>query len=222
LDFNDCVTLFEVMENLQKCRERLRALGSSALAVLFMSCVTTAAPSTASISYTPENMVQPVKDAGAVTITVNDLRANRGKVGNTTGMIPKAGNGVITTAESVTVIVKTAAESELRNRGFTLSGGTASVKIDVSEFDVQHVILLNLLLLQSYNSEAKALMHVEVTGVGGKQFYSRLVFGQDDSDQNSDEQTLDLALQTALRDLFADPNFIGAILAAEQGQPNKR
>jgi uncharacterized lipoprotein YajG len=190
-----------------------------------MSCVSAAAPSTVSISYTPEKMVQPVKDAGAVTITVNDLRANRDKVGNTTGMIPKAGNGVITTAESVTVIVKTAAESELRNRGFTLSGGRASVRIDVSQFDVQHVVIWSknqLFARWGYNSEAKVLMHVEVTGAGGKHLYSRLIFGLNDSDKDSDQQTLDLALQNALRDLFADANFIGAILAAEQSQPNTR
>jgi hypothetical protein len=65
-------------------------------------------------------------------------------------------------------------------------------------------------------------MHVEVTGARGKHIYSRLVFGQNDSGQNSDQQTLDLALKEALRDLFADPNFISAILAAEHGQPNAR
>ncbi len=190
-----------------------------------MSCVTTAAPSTVAISYTPDNAVQPVKDAGAITLAVNDLRANQGKVGNTTGMITKAGNGVITSAESVTVIVKTAMESELRNRGFTLSGGTASVKIDVSQFDVQHLIILHqnqVFPRQSYNSEAKVLMHVGVTGAGGKHLYSRLIFGLNDSDKDSDQQTLDRAMQSALRDLFADPNFIAAILTAEQGPPNPR
>jgi len=221
-----CVTLFELMKKSPKRRQGLRALGSSALALLFMSClqvITPAAPSTVLISYTPENLVQPVKGAGAVRITVNDLRADQDKVGNTTGMVLKAGNGVITTAESVKAIVKTAMESELRNRGFTLSGGTASVKIDVSQFDVQHVVVMNqLFLLKSYNSQAKVMIHVEVTGAGDKHLYSRLVFGQNDSDRNSDEQTLDLALQTALQDLFADPNFIAAILAAEHGQPNKR
>jgi hypothetical protein len=177
-----------------------------------MSCVTAAAPSTVSISYTPENMVQPVKGAGAVTVTVNDLRADRDKVGNTTGLILKAGNGVINTAESVELTVKTATESEFINRGFTLSGGTASVKIDVSQFDVQHVLIWHhneLFARQSYNSEAKVLMHMEVTGVGGKHLYSRLVFGLNDSDKDSDQRTLDLALQKALRDLFDDPNFIG-------------
>ena len=168
-------------------------------------------------------MVQPVKNAGAVTITVNDLRADREKVGNTTGMILKAGNGVITSAGSVTVIVKTAMETELRNRGFTLSSATASVRIDVSQFDVQHVVIRDqLLLLQSYHSQAEVLMHVEVIGAGGKRLYSRLVFGQNDSDRNSDQETLDLAVQKAFRDLFADPNFISAILAAERGQPNTR
>jgi len=183
-----------------------------------------AAPSAVSISYTPENTVQPVRGAGAVTITVNDLRADREKVGNTTGMIAKSGNGAITTTESVEVIVRTAMESELRNRGFTLSSGAASVRIDVSQFDVQHTIRQpsELLLIQSDNSRAEVLVHVRVTGAGGKHLYSRLVFGQDDSDQDSDQQTLDLALQEALRDLFADPSFIGAIVAAEHVQPNTR
>jgi len=190
-----------------------------------MSCVTTAAPSTVAISYTPDNAVQLVKDAGAVTLAVNDLRANQGKVGNTTGMISKAGNGVITSTESVTVIVKTAMESELRNRGFTFSGGIASVKIDVTQFDVAHLVIWHknqLFHRLSYNAEAKVLMHVGVTGAGGKHVYSRLIFGLNDSDKDSDQQTLDLALQTALRDLFGDPNFIAAILAAEQGPPNQR
>jgi hypothetical protein len=142
---------FELMEKPQKCSQRLRSLGFFTAALLFMSCVHAAVPSTVSISYTPEKIVQPVKGAGAVTVTVNDLRADREKVGNTTGMILKAGNGVITSAESVTVIVKTAMESELRNRGFTLSGGGASVRIDVTQFDVQHVIIRHqneLLLLR--------------------------------------------------------------------------
>jgi uncharacterized lipoprotein YajG len=181
-----------------KCRKAMRALWFSAFALVLSSCVRAAAPSTVSLTYTPEKVVEPVKGAGAVTITVNDLRADRDKVGNTTGMISKAGNGVITTTDSVQLTVKTATESELRNRGFTLSGSTASVKIDVSQFDVQHVIIRHenrLLLPLSYNSQAKVLMHVGVTGAGGKHLYSRLVFGQNDSDQNSDQQTLDLALQ---------------------------
>ena len=94
----------------------------------------------------------------------------------------------------------------------------------MSQFDVQHIIRQpsELLLIHSDNSRAEVLMHVRVTGAGGKHLYSRLVFGQDGSDQDSDQQTLDLALQEALRDLFADPSFIGAIVAAEHVQPNTR
>jgi hypothetical protein len=58
------------------------------------------------------------------------------------------------------------------------------------------------------------LMHVEVSGGDGKILYSRLVSGQGERNELTDEMTLDIALQSAVRDLFNDSAFCDAILAA--------
>ena len=210
-----------------KCQRRTRGLWILAFPFLLIACFDEksyiAAPSTVSLSYTPETEVEPLKAPGAVAVVVNDLRANRSKVGNTAGLALASGKGVITTSQNVAEVLKFAIVSELRDRGFTVGSGPASVSIDVTQFDVEHVVqaMSGVLEMSSgYNSAAEVLIHVEVTGVGKRRLYSRLVFGQHSSENGSDQQTLDLAFEMAVQNLFPDPKFTSAILSAESGQPS--
>jgi Uncharacterized lipoprotein len=171
------------------------------------------------VAYTPEKKVERVNGAGMVVVTVTDLRANPNKVGSVTGAAPKAGNLKISTTTDVADVIRIAVESELGDRGFAVGSGIANVAIDVSQFDVQRVIIGGVWFgAQGYESHAQVLLHVEVTGPGHKRTYDRMIFGQSDSENGSDEATLDLALQRALQSLFADPKFTSAILAAERSQ----
>jgi uncharacterized lipoprotein YajG len=210
-----------------KCQRRTRGLWILAFPFLLIACFDEksyiAVPSTVSLSYTPETKVEPVKAPGTVAVVVNDLRANQSKVGNTAGLVLASGKGVITTSGNVAEVLKFAIVSELRDRGFTVGSGPASVSIDVTQFDVEHVVqaMSGVLEMSSgYNSAAEVLIHVEVTGVGKRRLYSRLVFGQHSSENGSDQQTLDLAFEMAVQNLFADPKFTSAILSAESGQPS--
>ncbi|HVC45187.1 MAG TPA: hypothetical protein VND20_10240 [Candidatus Binataceae bacterium] len=175
-----------------------------------------ATPSSISPTYTPEAPVDSVKGAGAVSVAVEDLRAAPGKVGNDTGLAIKAGNGVISTTVPVKDLVRTAIESELRNRGFTIAGGGAGIAIAITEFDVQHSQSATLMAVQSY-SYAAVMIHATVTGAGHKRLYSQPISAQSASADGNDQATLDRALAMAMHNLFADPLFIKAILTAERG-----
>jgi uncharacterized lipoprotein YajG len=188
------------------------------LTIWLIGCVEVATPSSVSISYTPEKTVQPVKGAGTVSVTVNDLRADQNKVGNEMGAVTKAGDRPILANENVEVVVRSAIETELRDRGFTIGRGTATVAIDISEFNVQRVVEVSnvLLMVRSYHSHADVLMHVAVIGGKRGSLYAKLIFGQSSSRDSADQENLDNALHKALQDLFADQRFTNAILAAER------
>jgi hypothetical protein len=55
-------------------------------------------------------------------------------------------------------------------------------------------------------------MHVEVSGEDHKSLYSRLVSGQGELEEQTDEMALNIALQSAVRDLFNDSSFCDAIV----------
>jgi hypothetical protein len=172
-----------------------------------------AAPETVSLTFTPAEIAKPVKGAGTVAVMVNDLRADPQKVGNVTGGVLHAGKGVITTRCEVKEVVGEAVEAELKELGFADGATGATVAIDVTQFDLQHVVVSS----DDYQSQAKLLMHAEVRGAGEKIFYSQLVSGESYSSNGSDEQTLSLALDRAVANLVTDPKFIKAILTAEGG-----
>jgi uncharacterized lipoprotein YajG len=198
--------------------QRARAL---ILALLFIGCSSAAAPSTVSLLYTPEKMVEPIKGAGMVTVTVRDLRADPKKVGGVSGSVRMTGNGPITTSQDVREVVKNALETELRNRGFSIGANTAFVLIDVTRFDVQHVVAATL-IGRHYESHAGILMRVEVRGASQNILYSRLISGESNSKDGSDQQTLNVALEAAAKDLFDDGGFTNAILTADRGLKKAR
>src|ERR1700733_1445232 len=151
--------------------------------ICLIGCMTVSTPSAVSISYTPEKTAQTVKNAGTISVTVNDLRANPSKVGNDTGVINRAGNRTILANENVADVVRSAVEIELKDRGFKIGGGAAAVMIDISEFDVERAVTVAnpFSTAESYHSYAKVLLHVEVTKMGHKPLYSKLIFGQSNS-----------------------------------------
>jgi uncharacterized lipoprotein YajG len=197
--------------------ERKTLLWLLVMAPLIHSCLDIpkeAAPETVSLTYTPVEIAKPVKGAGTVAVIVNDLRADPQKVGNVTGTVLKAGKGVITTSGDVKEIVQKAVQTELVKLGFAAGTTSATVLIDVTQFDLQHVVVSS----DDYQSQAKILMHAEVRGADQKIFYSQLITGQSYSSNGSDEQTLSLALNRAVANLITDPEFVKAILTAEAGQ----
>jgi len=196
--------------------ERGALLWLLVIAPLLNSCLDIpreAVPETVSLTYTPVEIAKPVKGAGTIAVIVNDFRADPQKVGNVTGTVLKAGKGVITTGADVKKVVQKAVETELGKLGFAIDATKATVVIDVTQFDLQHVVVSS----DDYQSQAKILMHAEVRGADQKVFYSQLVTGESYSSNGSDEQTLSLALNRAVGNLITDPKFIKAILTAEGG-----
>ena len=205
-------------------RQTARAAIPCLIALMVAGCMTglnspshfMATPSSISPTYTPETPVDSVKGAGAVSVAVEDLRADPGKVGSVTGLAIKAGNGVISTTVDVKQLVQTAIERELQDRGFTIDDGGARIAIAITEFDVQHFVTATL-LSQGSTSHAAVMIHLTVTGASNKRRFSTLIFAQGESAEGNDQSALDQALAIAVHKLFADPHFIKAILAAERG-----
>lgn len=171
--------------------------------------------------YVPEASVAAMPGAARidVSVDVNDLRADQNKVGSITGAISMAGERHITSTVDAKSLVKSAVEKELTSRGFLVKGGPVSVIIDLTEFNVEHVVTASW--FQADESNAEVVMHVQVRGPNDANAYSRLISGRSGPSPSTpadDQEILDSALKTAIVNLFHDPSFTAAILTAGGGK----
>ena len=176
-------------------------------------------PTRVAPAYVPEASVAtiPGADRVEVSVEVNDLRADQYKVGSVTGAISLAGDRHITSTVDAKALVKSAVEKELASRGFQVNGGPVSVTIDLTEFNLEHVVTASW--FKADESRAEVVMHVQVRGPNDANAYSRLISGRSGSSPGSDQEILDSALKKAIVDLFHDPSFTAAIVTASGGRP---
>lgn len=169
------------------------------------------------ISYLPQQTVQPVKGADAVSVQVKveDVEPETFNyfMGNLHYQVKDAPE-----------TLQGAAESELKARGFRIADGGGVVSIQLSAFgatcDVDN-------FSTDVTSRGSLSMRVEVQSQTGKVQYSRVVGGEAIPAyaflwmKKCATPELQGALEDAFKRLFADPAFTAAILATRQQPPPK-
>lgn len=170
------------------------------------------------LSYTPQSSPPIVPGAGgiAVAVQVIDDRQDKSKISS-----KKNGYGMemapILANEDVTITVRKAIETELRNRGFRLSVDPAIVQViaDLTRFYNDHKTGFF-----SGDAVADLIMSVNVKSKDGSVLYSRQIVAQgvEPNTQlatgNNARIALDKALQDGMAKLFGDNDFIAALTRA--------
>lgn len=161
---------------------------------------------------TPRMTDMPV---AKVQVSVQDARTgNRAWIS-----VKKNGFGMeaagIKSEREITEHVRSAIEGELRLRGFFLEGGFATVSVEMTRLwnDFKTGLV-------SGDAVADVTFNVKVADAAGKVHYTKSVVAQGvnspialASGENA-KIAIDRALQTAIAQLLADQEFIGALLLA--------
>lgn len=194
---------------------RVLFAGAAFLAVSFLSgCALT--KDYVSLGYVPQTNV--VRVAGAesvpVTVTVKDVRAVKDKVS-----VKKNGYGMemaaIIAKEDVAEILKSAIGVELNARGFRLDGGGVALVAELSKFYSDFKTGF-----WSGKAIAELTMNVQIRKRDGTIGFSKLVNGGGGKERiqlatgSNAKVALDAALRDAVSQLFADSEFIEALLKA--------
>jgi uncharacterized lipoprotein len=167
------------------------------------------------LQYEPQPGVGPVPGAEAVSVNVQiaDLRTDKNRVS-----CKKNGFGMemapIIANEDVTVTVRTAMETELRNRGFAVGGNdTVTVIGNLRRFYNDHKAGFF-----TCDAVADLDMGVTVKGRTGGIVYTREILAQGEerntmlmSGENA-RIALNRALQEGMNELFKDQSFISALI----------
>jgi Uncharacterized lipoprotein len=172
------------------------------------------------ITYVPQQNVQAIKGADAVPVevTVEDLE-------------PEEYHSLLETQETIFHvedaggIVKEAAETELKARGFKIAGGGALVSIQLDRFAGQ--IRANSSLGLTATAHGFLSMRVQVRAQSGKVLFSRRVGDEARPASGSPfalgmhpvTHELQETLEEAFKGLFADSAFTAAILATPLQPP---
>ncbi len=172
------------------------------------------------ITYVPQQNVQAIKGADAVPVevTVEDLQPEEY---HSLWETQETGFHV----EDAAGIVKEAAETELKARGFKIAGGGALVSIQLDRFAGR--IAANGSLGLTATAHGFLSMRVQVRAQSGKVLFSRNVGDEAEPISGSPfalglhpvTHELQETLEEAFKGLFADPAFTTAILAALHPAP---
>ena len=166
--------------------------------------------------YTPQIAPQTVQGADEVTVAVQviDDRQDKTKVSS-----KKNGYGMemapIIANEDVSITIRKAVETELRNRGFKLEDAAALVRVvaDITRFYNDHKTGF-------FSGDAVADLNMSVKSSDGAVLYDRQIVAQgiEANTQlatgNNARIALDKALQDGMAKLFGDNEFIAALKRA--------
>jgi len=173
-----------------------------------------------SIAYNPQTGVSPIAGAGEgkVKVEMIDSRSTVYKVSDYDAF-PSTVTGILTaTNNTASDAVRSAIETELASRGFSLAGGNVVVVVELSRF-------YNTFKSGVWSGTAVAQlnMNVQVKRADGNIVFTKLVAAegitphiQRQSEKNA-KIALDAALQDAMAKLFSDGTFADALLKA--GKP---
>jgi uncharacterized lipoprotein YajG len=178
------------------------------------------------ISYVPQENVQPVKDADAVSVEVQveDLQPNTfNHLSNILNPLGVDDSVTPFLVKDAAVTVEQAAESELKARGFRIAAGSSLIAIQVIHFEGDYISGSWQL---TTTARANLQMQVQVRSQTGKVLYSREVDGEGDAASGvfvlpPAKRELKGALEDAFKRLFDDQGFTDAILATRQTPPAK-
>jgi uncharacterized lipoprotein len=169
------------------------------------------------LSYQTDPAAQRVTGAESVTtvVTVNDARADRTRVGakkNGFGMEMAA----IRPEEDIALTVQSAVASELRARGFRI-GNEGAVTISVEVTRMWNDFKMGVF---SGDSVSELMISARIAARSGAILYSRNISAEGTEPNiqlasgGNAKLALDRALESGIRQLFADPKFLEALLQA--------
>ncbi len=168
------------------------------------------------IAYVPQQNVQPIKGADAVSVEVKveDLQPELFNDYLSYPLMPSERHFLVKDAAAT---IKDATEAELTARGFKIGTGGASITIQLAHFESKYEID------PWWKSTARGdlSMSVQVSPQSGKVLYSKNIGGEPAPIRGLfflHEATNELqgSLEDGLNRLFADPAFTAAILATRQ------
>lgn len=189
------------------------SISGSLLAVAFLSgCALT--PDHIRLAYVPQANVSKIDGADVVSVrvAVTDSRSIRDKVS-----AKKNGFGMemapIIAQEDVADTLKKAIEAELANRGFRLNDGMVAIATELRKFYSDFKVGF-----WSGSALAEVTMDIQVKKPDGSLSFSKRVAGKSRKDRlmlasgENAKAALDDALKDAIAKLFADSEFIKALL----------
>ena len=190
------------------------------LAIPFFSSSCALKKDTISMGYTPQENIDKIHNAEKVRLHVNitDARNMKDKVSykkNAYGMELAE----IVSSTDVTQIVRTALESELRNRGFIVNNSGINLDVTLIKFFSDFKTGF-----WSGEAVAEVIMSVQVKQLNNQIPFNKVINGnytnpniQLASGKNA-QIALDGALGDAVSKLVNDPSFIAAIMTSEKGK----
>lgn len=171
------------------------------------------------VLYTPEQNVQPIKDANATAVEVR-VSDSDPQMLNSLFPNPFATEVRHFQVKNAADLIKSAAESELAARGFRSGPGGALVEITLRFFGATGTANQWTLHIEG---RAILMERVQVLAPHGKVLYTREVADEEQFEPGyfhfGATSALTATLSGAMSRLFADPAFTAAILAARQPSP---
>ncbi len=217
--------------------DRCRRFRAVALAMGGLMAVGSLIPGCASearklpISYVPQQNVQAIKGAGAVPVEVRVEDLQPDEYWSTWDALnPFADEATVRFhVEDAADIVKGAAETELKARGFKIAADGALVTIQLDRFAAQMTESGGAWKGVTATVRGYISMRVQVRPQTGKVLFSRKVGAEAEPisrtlsklGRHPVAQMLQASLAETFKGLFGDPAFMAAILAARQPPPAK-
>ena len=188
------------------------------MALLLLASLTGCALTTdrIDIQYTPQQGIAQIEGASRVSVAVDvvDQRQEKGKVSSKKNAFGMEMAPILAT-EEVSTSVRRAIEKELEARGFKLGAQTGAVQVvaDLTRFYNDHKVGFF-----AGDAVAEIILSVVVKSTPGTVAYSRQIIAQG-VEANIQLMTgenaklaLNRALENAMKTLFEDQSFIGALL----------
>lgn len=166
------------------------------------------------LAYTPQANVQKMDGASgiAVEVMVKDVRPQTDRV-SAKGVAAQA--APIVSNQDVAKVVKEAIEAELSQRGYTSSPGNVRITCDLSNFWTSWQMGF-----WAGKAHGSCQLSVKVRDKNGTIVFSEIVNGESTKDGiqitsgANAKETLEAALQDAMKKLFQMPDFFEAIAKA--------
>lgn len=175
------------------------------------------------IDYRPQKNVKPIPNAKTFTIfvEVNDLRQDKGKIVCKNYIIFGIRFGTIKSIEDVPEILKKAIETEILNRGFSISKHS-NILINVSlnkfyndidkDLDTQYTVAeLNMKIMVIDRARNNIIYTKQINGINMRKIEKGTLATSIEDIKLCTKISLENALKNAMRRLFADDAFIKSL-----------
>jgi len=171
------------------------------------------------LSYVPQKGVTPITSAAStrVTVEMEDQRKEKNNIGQAEayGSDTPTVTGLLMTSNDVPAFVKSAIESELKNRGFDTNGGDAVVVVKLKRFESN----LSAYSAAGIEVDGTVEMDVAVQRIDGSSPYQKTIIGDFDRGASifkaKPKEGIIEAMNKAMANLFSDQDFINALIQSK-------